>query len=383
MASGPLGNPSPMFPVMLACADTGAFAVGIGLLWRTQWGGRWRDVSIPVTVAGGLLVFAGLIGRQLTHSNFAYMRVACSALFCVFAPLLMLRGASMLRSRTALGACLLILGLGMDAAYVRACEMEPFDLQVRRYEAVSSAYRGRPLRIALISDLQTDHVTAYEQAAFERVEAERPDLILLTGDYLQVLSQEAYERERPALLALFDRIRHRPPLGMFAVHGDVDWSSHSLDGAPVRLLEDESVVLPGAGVQIIGLANVLGRRTLPLNLESAARAFPGLTIVAVHRPDVAADALFNGVDGAAGRLLFVAGHTHGGQIVLPGFGPLMTLSSLPRRYAGGFHALPRRGADGPGGWLAVSRGVGCEREWAPRIRLFCPPELVFITVRGE
>lgn len=383
MASGPLGNPSPWFSSLLMCADTGAFVMGLGLLWRTDWGGRWRDVSVPLVVSGGLLLFGGVLGRHLTQSSFAYMRVACSALFCVLAPLLALRGAYLLRSRRALGACMLVLGIGMDAVYVRACEVEPFDLQVRRYEVVSPAYRGRPLRIALISDLQTNHVTAYEQAAFDLVEAERPDLILLTGDYLQVLSQEEYDRERPALLALFDRIRHQPSLGAFAVHGDVDWSLHSLDGAPVRMLDDEAVVLPQAGIQIIGLANVFGRRALPPALDAAARAYKGLTIVAVHRPDVAADALFNGVDGAAGRLLFVAGHTHGGQIVLPGFGPLMTLSSLPRRYAGGFHALPRRGDDGTGGWLTVSRGVGCEREWAPRIRLFCPPELVFITVRGE
>ena len=86
-----------------------------------------------------------------------------------------------------------------------------------------------------------------------------------------------------------------------------------------------------------------------------------------HRPDFAASILDREVP-----ILAVAGHTHGGQIAIPLFGPPMTLSDLPRAYAGGFHRL------GPYGALAVSRGVGMERAHAPRIRLFCPPELVVI-----
>ena len=72
--------------------------------------------------------------------------------------------------------------------------------------------------------------------------------------------------------------------------------------------------------------------------------------------------------------LALAGHTHGGQVVLPFFGPPMTLSRLPRRYAGGlhdYHGLP----------LHVSRGIGMERGSAPQIRFLCPPEICVIELR--
>jgi hypothetical protein len=72
--------------------------------------------------------------------------------------------------------------------------------------------------------------------------------------------------------------------------------------------------------------------------------------------------------------LVVAGHTHGGQVVLPGFGPPMTLSHVPRAVAaGGLHDLG-------GNAIYVSRGVGCERGQAPRIRFLCPPEVSLLEV---
>jgi hypothetical protein len=69
-----------------------------------------------------------------------------------------------------------------------------------------------------------------------------------------------------------------------------------------------------------------------------------------------------------------AGHTHGGQVALPFFGPPITLSRLPRRYAGGLN-------DYQGIPLHVSRGVGMERGTAPQIRFLVPPEVCVVDVR--
>lgn len=74
--------------------------------------------------------------------------------------------------------------------------------------------------------------------------------------------------------------------------------------------------------------------------------------------------------------LVVAGHTHGGQVVVPGFGPLITLSHVPRHIAaGGLHEMD-------GNRIYVSRGAGSEQGQAPRLRLFCPPEVSILEVGG-
>ena len=87
-------------------------------------------------------------------------------------------------------------------------------------------------------------------------------------------------------------------------------------------------------------------------------------IVFAHRPDVLY-ALHRDtrVD------LVVAGHTHGGQVQIPFYGPPITLSSVPRLVgAGGLH-------DVDGRRVYVSRGIGWEHGHAPRVRFLCPPEV--------
>jgi predicted MPP superfamily phosphohydrolase len=73
--------------------------------------------------------------------------------------------------------------------------------------------------------------------------------------------------------------------------------------------------------------------------------------------------------------LFLAGHTHGGQWRLPGFGAILTSSRFWKRYEGGAY---REG----GTQLYVSRGIGMEGFGAPRARFFCPPEVVAISLGG-
>ncbi|MDZ4782481.1 MAG: hypothetical protein SGJ19_19720, partial [Planctomycetia bacterium] len=70
--------------------------------------------------------------------------------------------------------------------------------------------------------------------------------------------------------------------------------------------------------------------------------------------------------------LLVAGHVHGGQVRLPGIGPLITNSLLSRRWAAGVTQLSGDRT------LVVSRGIGMERSYAPRLRFLCRPELMVI-----
>ena len=204
--------------------------------------------------------------------------------------------------------------------------------------------------------------------------AERPDLILLSGDYHQG-APATLEHELPKLRRLFRRLG--APGGVFAVQGDsesVDELRRIAAGTGVRVLADEiaRVRVGDRRVAIAGLnrdyweaaAGRVARR-----LESA----PGrgdVRLLLAHRPDaVRLLRRHTRVD------LTLAGHTHGGQVQLPYVGPLAIASRVPRRVgAGGLHALGGR-------HIYVSRGVGVERGQAPRLRLGAVPEVSLITLR--
>ena len=94
-----------------------------------------------------------------------------------------------------------------------------------------------------------------------------------------------------------------------------------------------------------------------------------LVIAVSHRPDsVLTYAAETTVD------LTIAGHTHGGQVSVPGFGPPITLSDVPREVAaGGLHVLNSHP-------LYVSTGVGLERGQAPQLRFGVRPSVALLTV---
>ena len=274
-------------------------------------------------------------------------------------------------------AALGVVGLATLAVYVRAYRIEPRMLRVRHHQlerATPGSVGPSDLRILHLTDIQTPVIGDHERRALEAGLAARPDLIVLTGDYVQnELGRPTEERAAFDLRALMSRVGFRAPMGVFATNGDAGPPCRDVfAGTAVRCLVDESakVALPGGGtLSITGLSRTRGRERRPESLGELLRAAPraDVRIVISHAPDFV-DALPEPVD------LVLAGHTHGGQVVLPIFGPPHTASRLPRLYAGGLH-------DFAGTPLHVSRGVGMERGFAPPLRFLCPPEICVLDVR--
>jgi hypothetical protein len=112
------------------------------------------------------------------------------------------------------------------------------------------------------------------------------------------------------------------------------------------------------GIDIVGLDDPhIGRHDLDV---ATPRTQPGFRLAVAHSPDVARDLAAMGYD------LILSGHTHGGQLRMPGYGAIVTNTrGLPRRMARGLHRLGDA-------WLHVSAGLGTSM-YSP-YRFACRPE---------
>ena len=138
-----------------------------------------------------------------------------------------------------------------------------------------------------------------------------------------------------------------------------------------------TVEVAGARVNLVGLDDPhIGRDRMPA--PSPGRGPAPLRLGVVHAPYARALAALRD-DGA--RLIF-AGHTHGGQVCVPGLGALVTNCDLDRRRAKGLSGWPGARPDGPGGegsiWLNVSAGIGTSPY--ARVRFACRPEASLLTL---
>lgn len=331
----------------------------------------WLGICVLVA-AVGLAVGVGVI-----DNGFAVLRIWFDGASFGLAPLLSLIGLLGLRQRIGV-ASLLCVGTGTAAlgAALYATRVEPFRLEVTRHVVRSDrlpAGIDRSLVIAVLADLQTDRIGDFEAEVFRAMDEVRPDMILLPGDYLQFLDLDAFDEVQPALAELFQSMGHEPRLGIVAVDGDVDEAARSLAGTGAVCLRNESLQFAEDHLQVIGLRTHSSRRDLTPEVVEQVRGFDGLTIVCGHAPDYMNMVLEERFDEEA---VLVAGHTHGGQVSIPWFGPPLTLSSVPRWLAAG--TLAQRGKT----TLLVSRGVGLERRHAPRIRFNCRPQLVVLELVG-
>ena len=218
------------------------------------------------------------------------------------------------------------------------------------------------LRILHLSDfhLRSHWGRPYDQL-IEMVQLNAPDLILFTGDFVD--SKHDHRPALPLVRRLVPKLRAR--LGFYAVQGnhDPDMLLPHLAEMGVEMITHRRVVLAQGATQLelIGLGGFIREefdpdfiRRLPPRRDGDVR------IVLSHYPD-----LF-GMVRALEPDIYLAGHTHGGQICLPGGRPIFSHDSLPKRLAKGIHRIGST-------WYAVSQGMGFS---GVPLRLFCPAQCV-------
>ncbi len=264
-------------------------------------------------------------------------------------------------------------GLGLGAAGVVTAGVladDRWDLQLSRVTVrlrrLPEAFDG--FTIAHLTDL---HRGAYVPESFidraaKATNGAHPDVVVLTGDYVTRNPRNATSCAR-ALAQL------TAPHGVIAVLGnheywtDPDVVTHILrNAAGVRVLKNETHLIERSGsrLAIAGLDDPITRNDdLDKTLAGAPDECP--TIMLAHTPDITPQAAERGVD------LVLAGHTHGGQVVLPWIGPPIVNSKYGRRFAAGLKQVGET-------QVYTNRGVGMA---IVPFRINCPPEVALITLR--
>jgi len=257
----------------------------------------------------------------------------------------------------------LVLGAALLLSLLYAWLIEPYWVEVTRVRITSSkAPSGaRPIRIVHISDMHSEAKPRNERKLPAIVAAEKPDLIVFTGDALTSLAgQEVFRRCMAQLAAIAPT---------FAVKGNWErWFTRGADcyaGTGVRELNGEGVEFK-AGETSIYVAGVdFGEENR--TGQALAGAPPGVfTLFLYHLPDEIEALAARGVD------LVCCGHTHGGQVCAPFYGALITLSKYGKRFESGLYRVDRT-------WLYVNRGMGVEG-LAPPLRFLARPEVTVIEV---
>jgi predicted MPP superfamily phosphohydrolase len=255
-------------------------------------------------------------------------------------------------------------GVGLGAgtvSYGVAYERHQIRLAETDIEVIGLPPAMEGLRIGLITDVHhSDSVPADHVArAVEMLRQSRTDLIVLGGDYVSFL-----EREFMAPVAELLAPLANAPFGSFAVLGNHDDDREmpaALEQKGFTVLRDERtrVTIKGEPLEIAGLRFWTRR---PSELARVLNGTSGTTLLLAHDPRRLVEAAAFDVQ------LVLSGHTHGGQVLLPGVGAIAGRK---------FPVLSGSGREG-NATVYVSRGVGTV--YVP-VRINCPPEVSVLTLR--
>lgn len=258
--------------------------------------------------------------------------------------------------------------------------IEPYWIQVSRIELRTPKLNNESFRVVQISDTHCDCKPRNEAKVVEIINSLNPDVIVFTGDSLNDL--QALPRFREMLHSL------KASKGKFAVRGNIDNHYYpSVDlfantgfqelKRDIQTIEvrDESITL--SGLTHHGQASF---SQLPEKLDPVT-----FNLFLYHTPTLADSAPDAHVD------LYLAGHTHGGQIALPFFGAIITLSPTGKKYESGMYGVS------PNSYfrirspvceyghvesvIYVNRGIGMEGGRAPRVRFCARPEIAVFDIR--
>ena len=234
--------------------------------------------------------------------------------------------------------------------------IEPYCIEVTTIPIKTSKLSNATFRVVQFSDLHCDKRPLNENQTVKIINDLKPDIIVFTGDAIN----------RPSALPQFKEVMKslNAPLGKFAVYGN--WETRHLPGLDYysqtgfKVLDGDIVPLEKYNdtITISGLScdthKSAGNMLNKLSQEN-------YNIFLFHFSD-----LIESLDGFKVDL-YLSGHTHGGQVALPFYGALITLSKFGKKYESGKYTVGNT-------TLYVNRGLGMDG-YPVKIRLFARPEI--------
>jgi predicted MPP superfamily phosphohydrolase len=242
--------------------------------------------------------------------------------------------------------------------------VESYNIEVNNIEIRTSKLKNTSFRILQFSDLHCDKRPANEKQIVQIINDLKPDIIAFTGDAIN----------RPRFLPVFKETMNnlKAPLGKFAIYGN--WETEHWPGldyysqTDFKLLNKKTISLEknNETIALSGLSWEYGRTADDLlrNLSSE-----NYNIFLFHSPDLAGYIHNYSID------LYLCGHTHGGQIALPFYGALITMTKNGKKYEAGQYTISKT-------LLYVNRGLGMD-SYPPRIRFCARPEITVFDIIPE
>jgi len=274
----------------------------------------------------------------------------------------------------------IVLQLAGTLFYLWGMVKEPFALNMT-HRTIESPYlppNTTPIRLLHLSDFHVERLTRREAYVLELIEKANPDVIVITGDYLNLsyVDEPTARDEVRKILAKIDA-----PYGVYATLGSPpvdprDTTPSLFDGLDnIRLLRDEVAVLDLDEGRTLSLLGMDCEHDLDIDAEAFRKLVElapanSMRVLLYHSPELMPQVQQYPVG------LYLCGHTHGGQVRVPGYGAILTSSALGKQYEMGPYVEQDT-------TLYISRGIGLEGLSAPRIRLFCPPEIILFTLQTK
>lgn len=240
--------------------------------------------------------------------------------------------------------------------------IEPYWLQVNIVPIYTDKLNSTTFRVVQMSDTHCNKKIYLENKLPDVINDLKPDIIVFTGDTVnQVAALSQFHHMMSFLKA---------PLGKYAVTGNWDfcyWSNLNLFGGTgfeELRQHTKSIEKNAESIVVAGVAFENGKKSGQFLRGLDAECF---NLLLYHNTDLIDHVSDIPVD------LYLCGHTHGGQVALPFYGALTTLSHHGKKYEAGLY---RCGSIK----LYVNRGIGMEGGRAPKVRFFARPEITVFDI---